>query len=157
MNIFSRILRSLLFGSKPASSRSRPEIRSTAHSRTQIAERAPSGPTTSRARGERTLIIGVDFGTNSTKVIWQDLSSNSFEVFQWLPQVSGVTSMLFPTTVTVRNGALHFGVAALNSGSEFESGSLLRSRFVGLLGGPAVALAAHREVIPVILRLVLSE
>jgi hypothetical protein len=43
------------------------------------------------------------------------------------------------------------------SGSEFESGSLLRSRFVGLLGRPAVALAAYREVIPVILRLVLSE
>jgi len=31
------------------------------------------------------------------------------------------------------------------------------SRFIGLLGRPAVALAAHREVIPVILRLVLSE
>ena len=48
-------------------------------------------------------------------------------------------------------------VAALKSGSEFESGSLLRSRFVGLFGRPAVELAAHREVIPVILRLVLSE
>jgi hypothetical protein len=48
-------------------------------------------------------------------------------------------------------------VAALDRGSEFESGDLLRSGFVDLLGRPAVALAAHREVIPVILRLLLSE
>jgi len=32
-------------------------------------------------RGERTLIVGVDFGTSSTKVIWQDLSDNKFEIF----------------------------------------------------------------------------
>jgi hypothetical protein len=48
-------------------------------------------------------------------------------------------------------------VAALNYGSEFESGSLLRSRFVGFLGRPAEALAARREVIPVIPRLAFSE
>src|SRR5208337_1742591 len=45
-------------------------------------------------------------------------------------------------------------VAALDRGSEFERGSLLRSRFDGLLGRPAVAPVAHREVIPEILRFV---
>ena len=33
-------------------------------------------------RGERTIIVGVDFGTSSTKVIWQDLSDNHFEIFR---------------------------------------------------------------------------
>lgn len=42
-------------------------------------------------------------------------------------------------------------VAALNGFSEFKSGNLLRPGFAGLLGGPAIALAAHREVVPVVL------
>jgi hypothetical protein len=68
-------------------------------------------PVKSKARGERTLIVGVDFGTNSTKVIWQDLSSDSFEVFQWRPHGEGLASILLPSTVMIRDGALYFGIS----------------------------------------------
>jgi hypothetical protein len=78
------------------------------------AKPVPSSPAAARTRSERALIIGVDFGTNSTKVIWQDLSSNSFEAFQWLPHVEGLVSMLLPSTVTIRDGALYFGISEQN-------------------------------------------
>ena len=76
-----------------------------------------------------------------------------------LPRISADRAELkeIPQVFTKRGRLPIERVVAFNSGSEFESGSLLRSRFVGLLGGPAVALAAQREVIPVILRVVLSE
>jgi hypothetical protein len=62
------------------------------------------------SRSERTLIVGVDFGTSATKVIWQDLSDNRFEVFRWSGVSSSAGSFLFPSTVTFRAGRLHFGL-----------------------------------------------
>jgi hypothetical protein len=79
-----------------------------------MAKPAPRSFAATKATSERTLIIGVDFGTSSTKVIWQDLSSNSFEVFQWLPHGKGLASMLLPSTVTIREGALFFGIPEQN-------------------------------------------
>src|SRR5258708_2761044 len=66
----------------------------------------PHLPTSSR--GERNLIIGVDFGTSSTKVIWQDLSDNHFELFRWNAVTLGLTAFLLPSTVVIRGGAIHF-------------------------------------------------
>ena len=62
-------------------------------------------------RGERTLIVGVDFGTSSTKVIWQDLSDNQFEMFPWNPATRGLSAYLLPSTVVIRAGAIHFGLS----------------------------------------------
>src|SRR5260370_41409328 len=61
-------------------------------------------------RGEHTLIVGVDFGTSSTKVIWQDLSDNHFEMFRWNPATLGLAAFLLPSTVVIRGGVIHFGL-----------------------------------------------
>jgi Ethanolamine utilization protein EutJ (predicted chaperonin) len=63
-------------------------------------------------RYERHLIVGVDFGTSSTKVIWQDLSGPYFELFRWRPELNGLDSVLLPSTVSVRGGTLVFGSPA---------------------------------------------
>jgi hypothetical protein len=64
-----------------------------------------------RPRTERTLIVGVDFGTSSTKVIWQDLSDNHFEIFKWSPYEQGLAALLFPSAIVIRAGAIHFGLS----------------------------------------------
>jgi hypothetical protein len=63
-----------------------------------------------RARSERTLIVGVDFGTSATKVVWQDLTDNHFEAFRWPEASTKTTSLLLPSTVTFRAGAVYFGL-----------------------------------------------
>jgi Ethanolamine utilization protein EutJ (predicted chaperonin) len=73
----------------------------------QILRRSERSKTLPR---ERTLVIGVDFGTSSTKVMLQDLSDNSFEVFRWQPAVKGIASALLPSTITLRDGSAHFGI-----------------------------------------------
>jgi hypothetical protein len=83
-----------------------------------IVERPPSRPT---RRNERTIVVGVDFGTSSTKVIWQDLSDNHFEVFHWRASNKSSSSFLLPSTVLLRNGSMHFGVP----GAEAREGDVL--------------------------------
>ncbi len=61
---------------------------------------------------ERTIIVGVDFGTSSTKVIWQDLGDNHFEVFQWHHSRNGLPSNLLPSTVMIRDGFIYFGLSS---------------------------------------------
>ncbi len=111
MSILSRILRYLRLGVAPIASQSREEGATTKTITEPSGKRAPLTSTSSRIPSERTLIIGVDFGTNSTKVIWQDFSADSFEVFQWKPSAKGVASILLPSTMTIRDDALHFGVS----------------------------------------------
>jgi hypothetical protein len=67
------------------------------------------------SRGERTLVVGVDFGTSATKVIWQDLSDNRFEVVRWSNASTVGESIRFPSTVTFRAGNLHFGLPESNA------------------------------------------
>src|SRR5690349_20012677 len=62
-------------------------------------------------RRERTLIVGVDFGTSSTKVIWQDLSDSHFEVFPWNATAQGLAALLLPSTVVIRNDSMPFGLS----------------------------------------------
>jgi hypothetical protein len=71
-------------------------------------------------RSERTVVVGVDFGTSTTKVIWQDLSDNHFEVIQWRPSNDGLSSFLLPSTILVRSGSIHFGI----SGAEVREGDV---------------------------------
>lgn len=61
-------------------------------------------------RGERTIIVGVDFGTSSTKVIWQDLSDNHFEIFRWGATGTGLPALLLSSAIVIRGSAIHFGV-----------------------------------------------
>jgi hypothetical protein len=56
-------------------------------------------------------MIGVDFGT-TTKVVWQDLSDNKFEVFRWERPDTSLASLLMPSSMTLRNGSIHFGLPA---------------------------------------------
>jgi len=75
----------------------------------------PPQPKTTRivppplVRGERTLIVGVDFGTSSTKVIWQDLSDNKFEIFAWCPEKTGLCALLLPSTIDIGNSKIYYG------------------------------------------------
>jgi len=73
---------------------------------------------------ERILVVGVDFGTSTTKVMWQDLSDNHFEVFRWNRKNGGQGSTLLPSTITFRGGTIRFGMAD----SDFVGGDIrLRS------------------------------
>jgi hypothetical protein len=63
-----------------------------------------------RSPVERTLVIGVDFGTSSTKVVWQDLSDDRFETFQWNAFETGLSRLLFPSALVIRGDKIHFGV-----------------------------------------------
>lgn len=78
----------------------------------------PQRPTESRPRRryERTLVVGVDFGTSSTKVAWQDLSENYFELFRWRADLKGIQSVLLPSTICVRARTLLFGNSGPNDG-----------------------------------------
>jgi hypothetical protein len=61
------------------------------------------------------LIVGVDFGTSSTKVIWQDLSDNHFEMFRWDPAEKGLAALLLPSAIVIRNDAIHCGLEDRNT------------------------------------------
>lgn len=63
-----------------------------------------------RTGTERHIIVGVDFGTSTTKVIWQDLTDHHFEVVRWHSDDLGSGSWLLPSAVLLRDGAVHFGV-----------------------------------------------
>lgn len=69
-------------------------------------------------RNERTLVVGVDFGTSTTKVVWQDLSDNHFEVIQWRPSIDGLSSFLLPSTILLRGGSIHFGISEADAGGD---------------------------------------
>ncbi|MGC4048329.1 MAG: hypothetical protein QM757_01255 [Paludibaculum sp.] len=56
------------------------------------------------------MIVGIDFGTSATKVIWQDLSDNHFEVFKWNNSGVVLDSLLLPSTITFRDGLVYFGI-----------------------------------------------
>jgi hypothetical protein len=62
-------------------------------------------------RPQRTLIIGADLGL-CTKVVWQDLKTNKFDVFRWQRSGKGLPSLLLPSTITLRDRTLHFGLPA---------------------------------------------
>ena len=59
-------------------------------------------PVQVKNRTERTLVVGVDFGTSTTKVVWQDLSDHHFEAFRWNPALQGISGLLLPSTVVIR-------------------------------------------------------
>jgi len=65
-------------------------------------------------RGRRALVVGVDFGTSTTKVICNESREETFEVFRW-NESSGIDSALLPSTLCISDGALHFGKKFANS------------------------------------------
>ncbi len=83
----------------------------------EVGEQPSHAPKT---RSERTIVVGVDFGTSTTKVIWQDLSDNQFEVIRWQSSNEGLSSFLLPSTVLLRDGSLRFGI----SGTEAREGDV---------------------------------
>ena len=109
--ILSRIRDRFLRRKAPVVSTAPPGVPPTPLTSGPTAEPGAEVSHTPSPRSERTLVIGVDFGTNSTKVIWQDLSNNNFEVFRWRPVTKRLVSMLLPSTVTLRDGLIHFGIS----------------------------------------------
>jgi hypothetical protein len=83
-----------------------------------------------KKRAIRHIIIGVDFGTSTTKVIWQDLSDNHFEAVRWHPDKDGLGQWLLPSTVLLRNDKVCFGVPERE---EEQHGLCLRSLKLCLL------------------------
>lgn len=75
-------------------------------------------------RGERTLIVGVDFGTSSTKVIWQDLTDNKFDIFRWYPGEMGPTAFLLPSTLDINESKIVYGRYEEKSKSEIRLSSI---------------------------------
>lgn len=73
----------------------------------QVGQYPPPRP----RRIERTVVVGIDFGTSTTKVIWQDLSDNHFEVIRWRASQEGPSAFLLPSAILLRNGSIHFGIA----------------------------------------------
>lgn len=57
----------------------------------------------------RNLIVGVDFGTSTTKVAWHDTTEDRFEVFRWGPEQAGIESALLPSLIAVRDQQIWFG------------------------------------------------
>ncbi|MCS6806831.1 MAG: hypothetical protein NZ823_17025, partial [Blastocatellia bacterium] len=55
---------------------------------------------------ERHIVVGVDFGTSTTKVIWQDLAEGRFEIMTWSSGGIQSSTRLLPSTMVVRNGNL---------------------------------------------------
>lgn len=74
-------------------------------------EEAPrvSAPGCSAAVRQRSIIVGVDFGTSTTKVVWHDTTEDVYEVFQWKTGKGQKTSALLPSMIAVRKGRVWFG------------------------------------------------
>jgi hypothetical protein len=116
--LLQRLWRKLALKAEPAPEQPR-------LSEPSAAEPISISPKLSRSpRQERTLIVGVDFGTSSTKVAWQDLSDNHFEMFRWASREDAVGELLLPSTVVIRGDEMSFG---LPEGSVREGDIRLRS------------------------------
>jgi hypothetical protein len=57
---------------------------------------------------ERTLVVGLDFGTSTTKVVIHDLTFDRYEALSWSTALD-FGSFLLPSVVAIENGALLFG------------------------------------------------
>lgn len=130
-----RLLRKLIKSEKKAdtkpsdpprpSSAKQPSEQPKAPAQTQPKSRSkPSSTGKPKPRRERSIVVGVDFGTSSTKVMWQDLSDNQFRVFRWPRSGSGTNDLALPSTLTVRDSVVEIGLpsAELRPGDlTFES------------------------------------
>ena len=61
-----------------------------------------------RAR-RRNLIIGIDFGTSTTKVVWHDTSNDDYEVMKWDSGRQGIDAALLPSELAVHDGRVYLG------------------------------------------------
>lgn len=87
-----------------------------------------------RSRGDRTIVIvGFDFGTHSTKVLYRKRNEDTAKVLSLGDSVSGYPGFATPSLVRLVDGVLWFGGAALTH----TQGTLYRSLKVRLLGRSA--------------------
>lgn len=85
-----------------------------------------------RPRGNRqTLIIGFDFGTHSTKVVFRERGREDGQIAQFDEPADGYPSFASPSVVRHVRGRLYFGTEALID----SDGQLFRSLKVSLLPG----------------------
>ena len=87
-----------------------------------------------RPRGERTIVIvGFDFGTHSTKILYRQRNHEVARVLPLCRPVEGYPAFACPSLVRLGNGCLWFGADAL----AHSEGTLYRSLKVRLLGPAA--------------------
>lgn len=61
------------------------------------------------SRTVRNLIVGIDFGTSTTKVVWHDTTASTFEVFRWQTESAGIESALLPSRIALHDQEFWFG------------------------------------------------
>ena len=60
----------------------------------------------------KNIIVGIDFGTSTTKAVWHDTSADAYEVMRWLPAKTGINGALLPSELAVHDGRIWMGHAA---------------------------------------------
>lgn len=100
-----------------------------------IGQQRPTAPPpkTAPRGGRTTIIVGLDYGTHSTKILYRKRGEDRARVLQLGAPSVGYPQFAVPSLVLLRDGRLWFGSDALKSGD----GSLYRSLKVRLLGPDA--------------------
>lgn len=95
---------------------------------------AAAVPDVHRARSNRTVVIvGFDFGTHSTKVLYRRRNEETSRLLSLAASAPGYPTFACPSLVRLDEGRLWFGAEALNH----KSGTLYSSLKVRLLGAAA--------------------
>lgn len=73
-------------------------------------EPQPSPPPVSHNRRKRNLVIGLDFGTSTTKVVWRDLTSDRWGFMRWTGATRLPRAALLPSGLAVNDSELYMAV-----------------------------------------------
>jgi len=58
-------------------------------------------------RRRRSIIVGLDFGTSSTKAVWHDTTANAYEPFRW--SAGGSQALFLPSLIGVYDNSVWYG------------------------------------------------
>jgi len=115
-------------GSVPGSAAQRAEP---AELSTMVAPPSPQAPPSRAPRSDLAVVIGLDFGTYSTKVVLRRRGEQQGTVVRVEPPVEGYPTFASPSLVRVSDDAISFGGEALAG----RLGALFSSLKLDLLGG----------------------
>jgi hypothetical protein len=66
------------------------------------------------SRRQRNIIVGIDFGTSTTKAVWHDTSTDVYEVIRWSDGETGIDAALLPSELAVGDARVWMGRPAKN-------------------------------------------
>lgn len=70
-----------------------------------------------KAKEKRHIIVGLDFGTSSTKVLYRNLEKEKVYPVEFNHSMNGYSNFMFPSIVSLLHGNLRFGTELENSAS----------------------------------------